>query len=68
VTSDGDVMATSVERLRGLLVDAHIPVKFSKLSGPHDYIFNQGPGAISLLIFHNDVLSERNSDLSHKDQ
>ena len=29
---------------------------FLYLSGPHDYIFNQGPGALALLLFHDRAL------------
>ncbi len=56
VTSDKDPMAPSVQSLRGLLETEGIPVQFLKLSGPHDYIFNQGPGALSLLLFHDHAL------------
>ncbi|HTY22378.1 MAG TPA: alpha/beta hydrolase-fold protein [Desulfomonilaceae bacterium] len=56
VTSDGDTMAPSVERLHRLLVSEDIDHVYLKLTGPHDYIFNQGPGALALLVFHNRVL------------
>ncbi len=56
VTSDKDVMAASVQRLHQLLTSKRIPHAYLILSGPHDYIFNQGPGAISLLTFHDQVL------------
>ena len=57
VTSDGDVMLRSVENMHKVLRDAAIPHHFSVLSGPHDYIFNQGPGALALLIFHQHALA-----------
>lgn len=56
VTSDRDPMARSVERMRNMLRKLGIPVRFMRLTGPHDYIFNEGPGAISLLIFHDSAL------------
>lgn len=59
VTSDGDVMAPSVARLHRLLEDNGIPHKYLVLTGPHDYIFNQGPGSIALLVFHNSALRDR---------
>jgi hypothetical protein len=56
VTSDKDVMAASVQKLHQLLISKKIPHAYLILSGPHDYIFNQGPGALSLLTFHDQVL------------
>jgi iron(III)-salmochelin esterase len=56
VTSDKDVMAASVLRLHQMLVANRIPHAYLVLSGPHDYIFNQGPGALSLLMFHDHAL------------
>ena len=56
VTSDRDPMAPSVERMHQLLVGNSIPHLYLKLTGPHDYIFNQGPGALELLVFHDHAL------------
>jgi enterochelin esterase-like enzyme len=56
VTSDRDPLAPSVERMHQLLVDNSIPHLYLKLTGPHDYIFNQGPGALELLVFHDHAL------------
>jgi hypothetical protein len=56
VTSDRDTMVKSVERLHALLLAEDIPHDYLKLTGPHDYIFNQGPGALALLIFHDHAL------------
>jgi pimeloyl-ACP methyl ester carboxylesterase len=56
VTSDHDVMLHSVEAFHKLLQENQIGHSFLVLTGPHDYIFNQGPGAISLLVFHNQAL------------
>lgn len=53
VTSDGDGMAPSVEKMSLLLKDEGIPHTYMNLTGPHDYIFNQGPGSIALLMFHD---------------
>ncbi len=55
VTSDGDGMAPSVKKMSALLKSEGIPHTYLNLKGPHDYIFNQGPGSISLLMFHNTV-------------
>jgi iron(III)-salmochelin esterase len=56
VTSDHDPMAPSVERMHHLLVEHSIRHRYLKLPGPHDYIFNQGPGALELLVFHDRAL------------
>ncbi len=56
VTSNKDPMGPSVRSLRELLETEGIPVEFLNLTGPHDYIFNQGPGALSLLRFHDEAL------------
>lgn len=52
VTSDGDGMAPSVRKMSALLDSEKIPHTFLNLVGPHDYIFNQGPGSIAMLMFH----------------
>ncbi len=59
VTSDGDVMAPAVARMHQLLKANGIPHKYLVLTGPHDYIFNQGPGSIALLVFHDKALHDR---------
>jgi iron(III)-salmochelin esterase len=56
VTSDKDMMAASVLRLHQMLVANRIPHAYLVLTGPHGYIFNQGPGALSLLMFHDHAL------------
>ena len=56
VTSDRDTMVKSVEKMHGLLLAEDIPHVYLKLTGPHDYIFNQGPGALALLMFHDHAL------------
>ncbi len=57
VTSDKDTMGPSVEKMHQLLAEEGIKHSYLKLTGPHDYIFNQGPGAVALLLFHNQVLA-----------
>ena len=53
VTSNKDPMQNSVYKMHNLLRQYGIPHKSFLLTGPHDYIFNQGPGAIALLMFHD---------------
>ncbi|MFH0826020.1 MAG: alpha/beta hydrolase-fold protein [Pseudomonadota bacterium] len=56
VTSDKDNLAPSVERMHQLLKTEGIGHQYLKLTGPHDYIFNEGPGVVALLTFHNQTL------------
>jgi len=59
VTSDGDYLATSVKNMHRFLLAKKIPHSYYMLTGPHDYIFNQGPGSVALLVFHNDALNRK---------
>jgi len=52
VTSDGDSLRGSSLWMHGLLEKHGIPHRFLILTGPHDYVFNQGPGSLALLLFH----------------
>ncbi|MBI4961826.1 MAG: hypothetical protein HY913_00980 [Desulfomonile tiedjei] len=56
VTSDKDPLAPSVEKMHKLLMSNGIAHRYHVLTGPHDYIFNQGPGSLALLVFHNEAL------------
>ncbi len=56
VTSDGDGLAPAVTKLHSMLDGVGIPHRFLMLTGPHGYTFNQGPGSLSLLMFHDEVL------------
>jgi len=53
VTSEGDYLRDRVEYMAQFLHDNDIPFTFALIAGPHDYVFNQGPGAIDILLFHN---------------
>lgn len=57
VTSDRDYLAPSVRKMHRLLLAEKIPHLYYMLTGPHDYIFNQGPGSVALLVFHNEALN-----------
>lgn len=61
VTSDKDYLKGSVERMHRLLTRHRIPHHYFLLTGPHDYIFNQGPGSLALLVFHNEALNKKPS-------
>lgn len=57
VTSDRDYLAPSVKKMSRMLESEGIPHSYLVLGGPHDYIFNQGPGSLALLVFHNQALN-----------
>jgi iron(III)-salmochelin esterase len=56
LTSKGDRFRGATRRLSKLLRERHVPHDLLVLPGPHDYQFNQGPGAMELLRFHTAVL------------
>ncbi len=56
ISSSKDPMQPSVHKMHNMLRSKQIPHRYSILTGPHDYVFNQGPGALALLIFHDRVL------------
>jgi hypothetical protein len=47
--------------LHDLLREHGVDHDLVRLSGPHDYVFNQGPGVISLLTFHDRELRSEGS-------
>jgi hypothetical protein len=57
VTSDRDYLAPAVKKMHRMLESEGIRHTYLVLGGPHDYIFNQGPGCLALLVFHNQVLN-----------
>jgi enterochelin esterase-like enzyme len=61
VTSDGDYLAASVKKMHQFLRAKKIRHTYYMLTGPHDYIFNQGPGSVALLVFHNEALNRKRS-------
>jgi iron(III)-salmochelin esterase len=53
VTSDRDThLGPHTEKMHQLFNAQEIKHDYMILTGPHDYIFNQGPGSIALLMFH----------------
>lgn len=52
VSSDGDIFLKSVDTFSSMLNSLRLPHSLLILTGPHDYIFNQGPGSLALLAFH----------------
>jgi hypothetical protein len=61
ITSDKDYLAPAVKKMHRLLLEQGIAHLYYVLTGPHDYIFNQGPGSLALLVFHNEALNRKPS-------
>ncbi len=59
VTSTLDALRDDVVALDRAMTGARIAHEFKMLVGPHDYIFNRGPGAIEMLLFHDRALRGR---------
>lgn len=57
VTSDGDGYRGAIRTFTRALRRERLSVRLADLTGPHDYVFNRGPGAIDLLLFHDGVLN-----------
>jgi len=56
VTSDGDYFRSAVERLSGELHRRGVEHELLVTPGPHDYVYNRGPGSFELLLWHERVL------------
>jgi predicted esterase len=56
VSSDGDPFLGPTKRLSEELAKRDVPHRLIVTSGPHDYAWNRGPGAVELLMFHERVL------------
>jgi hypothetical protein len=56
VTSTLDALRDDVIALDRAMTQANIAHEFKLLVGPHDYVFNRGPGAIEMLLFHDRAL------------
>lgn len=56
VTSAGDPFRAPTEALSEALKKRGVEHDLQVTDGPHDYIWNRGPGAIEMLVFHDRVL------------
>ncbi len=56
VTSTGDAFREATEALSAALKKRGVEHRLLLTDGPHDYIWNRGPGAIEMLMFHERVL------------
>ncbi len=59
VTSTADALREDVAALDRVMGAAGIAHEFKLLQGPHDYVFNRGPGSIEMLLFHDRALRGR---------
>ncbi len=55
-TSNDDAFVHSNHALADSLRAANVPRQFEDHLGPHDYVWNRGPGSYELLLFHDDAL------------
>lgn len=53
VTSTGDGLRPAVSRMSAMLRQVKVEHRLTLLRGPHDYIFNQGPGGVHMLLWHD---------------
>jgi poly(3-hydroxybutyrate) depolymerase len=58
LTSEGDFFRGAITRAHKALEQASVPHDFIEVAGPHNYQFNQGPGAIEMLLWHDRALRE----------
>ena len=56
LTSDGDYFLGANHALDQAYSAAHVDHEFRVVAGPHDYIFNRGPGAMEMLFWHDRAL------------
>lgn len=56
VTSDGDPLRPDNELLSETFRARGIVHEMRVVRGPHDYVFNRGPGGIEMLLFHDRAL------------
>jgi enterochelin esterase-like enzyme len=56
LTSDRDFFRGPIVALHAALSTARIAHDHDLVPGPHDYVFNRGPGSIEMLLWHDRVL------------
>jgi hypothetical protein len=56
LTSDGDYFLAANRAIDATFSHAGIEHEFLVVPGPHDYIFNRGPGSVEMLIYHDQAL------------
>jgi iron(III)-salmochelin esterase len=56
LTSDDDYFLGANRAIAAAFTQARVEHQFLVVPGPHDYIFNRGPGAIEMLFYHDRAL------------
>ena len=56
VTSHDDIYRRDVAALSEAMRAVGVPHDVRVLAGPHDYVFNRGPGGVEMLLFHDRAL------------
>lgn len=56
LTSRKDYYRTQDGRIARAFQEAGLSMRFDVVEGPHGYVFNRGPGAIEMLLFHDRAL------------
>jgi len=56
LTSDGDFFLGSTKNISKAFTDAGVEHDLVVIPGPHDYVFNRGPGVYEMLLFHDRAL------------
>jgi iron(III)-salmochelin esterase len=57
LTSEKDYFRRAIARLSSELRAGAIDHDYADVPGPHDYVFNRGPGAIEMLLWHDRTLA-----------
>jgi enterochelin esterase-like enzyme len=57
LTSHDDIFRDAIVAVSRAWTAAGIPHDFADVPGPHDYVFNRGPGSIELLLWHDRALA-----------
>lgn len=56
VASRGDRLTRDITALHDAMSARGIPHDLRLVEGPHDYVFNRGPGGVEMLLFHDRAL------------
>lgn len=59
LTSEGDFFLRATKSISRALDEAGLSHELRIIPGPHDYVFNRGPGVYEMLVFHDRVLRGR---------
>lgn len=57
LSSDEDPFLAPTRRLSERLAEQQLSHTLTVVPGPHDYVFNRGPGSLELLLFHGRTLA-----------